>query len=203
MRLFVILSLFASLLLAACGGSQPAPTEVPANDAQGVDAVTDEQVVDSEPTNDPNIVVVTQAPISLTDNFELEVPMPGTLVASETEDPNAALVFDNIFFTRTGGPEGSERIQIELFQDGRMIYNSQQSMVPIETILRIDAMLDEMNFFGLQNNMMGPQVEGDEYQYGLVVTRGIDTLAVTSIDGYMPTEYERLLGTILNLALRS
>jgi len=204
MRLFVIVSLIASVLLVACGGNQPPSPEAQTNPMQAPETVPDDQVENAEPTDDPNIVIVTQdTNLSLTQDFALEVPLPGTLVASETEDPNVALVFDSIFFTRTGGPEGSERIQVELFQDGRMIFNGETTLIPIETILEIDLMLDEMNFFGLQNNMMGPLVEGTEYQYGLIVNRGPDTLAITSTDGFMPTEYEQLLGTILNLALQS
>lgn len=204
MRLIILLLIFSSLFLAGCGGGQ-APTQDPANNVDATVpaeiAPEETELADLEPTQDPNFVVVTLP--SGTEDFALEVGAPGTLVASETEDPNVSLVFDRMIFTRTSGPEGSERLQMELFQDGRYILNGVQGQVPIETILSIDLKLDEINFFGMQGNMLGPSVEGDEYQYGLTVYRGDDELSVVSMDGMMPTEYEQLLAMLLDIALNN
>jgi len=202
MRLVTLLFIFTSLLLAACGGGQPQPE----NNNNNVDATAPAEVVAEgtesvEPTDDPNIVVVTLP--SGTDDFALEVAAPGTLVVSETEDPNVSAVFDQIIFTRSRGPEGAQRIQLELFQDGRFVLNGVQGQVPIETVLSIDLKIDEVNFFGLQGNMLGPPDEGDEYQYALTVIRGIDELSVVSMDGMMPTEYQQLLVMFLDIALNN
>ncbi len=83
MRWMLIL-LMVAVLLAACVG-QPVPAASPP-----VPDVTAE--ADGTPTLDPAIQIVTRpAP---TEDFELAVPLPGEWVASATEDPEIALIFD-------------------------------------------------------------------------------------------------------------
>ncbi len=197
-----ILLVLSILVLAACGGDSDTGNtgdagegEQTAVPSEGAEIPLDTGEV--TPTENPYIVIVTPRPPE--DEFALEVPLPGTLVASATEDPDIALIFDRITLTRTGGPTG-EILEIELHSDGTVSRNGATGAVTYERIIAIDDIIDELNFFGMQGALIGPGGDDEVYRYTIRVYRGDSDRMVTAEDGYIPREFQRLLSTIITTA---
>ncbi len=202
MRKMGILLVLVMLVLAACGGGGDTDDTGDAGEGEQTDIPSegDEIPLDTgevTPTDNPYIVIVT--PRSPEDEFALEVPLPGTLVASATEDPDAALIFDRIVLTRTGGPTG-ETLEIELLSDGTIIRNGVTGATTYERIIVIDDIIDELNFFGMQGALIGPGGDSEVYRYTIRVYRGDSNRMITAEDGYIPNEFQRLLSTIITTA---
>jgi len=187
----LILSILMALFTTACGGDEIVVPET--NVDVNAEATT-------EPTA-PAVVVVTRSPAEELPEGALEIPLPGTLVASETEDPDIDLVFDRILFIRSGGGEDIPRVEIEILQSGLISINGTPSNTIPQTIINIDNMIDEINFFGMQGAMLGPSADNDDFRYSLTVQRGDLERTIQSQDGFMPAVYEQLLGEILRLGL--
>ncbi len=187
MRLWILL-ISLSIAIVACTGEAPAEgdTPVPQDTSNNV-----------EPTPDPNdaVAVVTLTPMPEGD--ALEVPLPQTLVASETEDPNAALVFDQLIFVRYGGPEGTEPINLILQQDGSYTLNDQPGATTPDRVIQLDDLLDEINFFGMQGTLLGPNTDTEDYRYRITVIRADDERTLQAQDGFYPQELGRIFGQLL------
>ncbi len=187
-------TLFVLVAVAACGGA-PAEDAVPTVDnSLSADATAETQADDTAaPTTDPAVVVVTPRG---TDAFT--VPLPGTLDPIVTEDPNIALVFDRIYLVRTGGPQNSGALEVEIFQDGRVIRNGETQLISPDEVLALDTMLDEIDFFGIHGAYLGPPTGQDEpYRYELRVERAEDRRLIVFQEGYIPDEIEALLAAII------
>jgi hypothetical protein len=199
------------IMVAACSGdtdNSPLPTQ--ANNDTTVEATT------VEGTPDPTIeafeemvdeVLSPPAPnLSPTplipDEGELAIPLPGQLVASETEEPEAISgPFTYLSLEQTGGPSDVD-LMIELYDDGRVLRNGEAiGTVSQEAVANIDQIIRDVNFFGMQGALIGPPGTGEEYRYRLYVERG-DEIArtVQAQDGFMPTEVVRLLSSIRGAA---
>ncbi len=166
------------LALAACTGTT-APTATP-----------EPTVVPDTATPDP----VQQVTPLAVDNL----PAVGEMITSATEDPEAGLVFDNIMFTQTGGASNIE-LTIELRSDGTLIRNGETSTVSQEEVLAIDAMLDELNFFGIQGVFAAAAPNPDVYSYSITVERAGSSLMINAQDTYTPVELKELFAAIVNL----
>lgn len=154
----------------------------------------------TEPTpvpTDPSFVVVTRQPTP--EVFELPVPAPGTLIASTTEDPESGLIFDMIQVVQFGGPEGAERREVTLLQDGSYTVNGVAGVTTAQVVADIDAILDELSFFGLQGSMLGPVPDTDDYRYSITVKRGDLERTITMQEGFYPRELDRLLLAVFAL----
>lgn len=191
MRYSIPLLLICALLLAACGGDA-GPSETV--DTTGTDTTAPADSGSGE-TAAP-FVVVTLAP---PDPDALPVAPPGTLVASATEDPNADLPFDRILLTRYSGPEGAEVIFIELFGDGTYTRNEESGTISAERVQRINDLIREINFFGMQGTLLGPSAETEDYRYRLTIERGPDDRSLTAQDGFYPREFQRLLAEVMSV----
>jgi hypothetical protein len=202
MRHFRYLMIVLLLMLAACGGAEETlPTQVTANGEtdviepptdgsssfdEEIDALlsgaTPEQVV--LPTVDPEL------------EGALPVPLPGTLVASETEEPEPFLgVFTFIYFEQTGGAE-DVNIIVEIYGDGRVVSNGRTFQVDQSVIRQLDQMITELNFFGMQGTFLGPPGSPSDYRYRVAIGRGELERAVQAQDGFIPVELTRFLGMI-------
>lgn len=198
MRWRILLFIIAMLTIGAC---TPAEESTPvASDGEGAAAV------DTSPEPTPQAIVV------VTRNFDdeptaegaLPIPIPGTLVASETEDPDAGLIFDRIYLVRTGIESGEAiRDEIELLQDGQFTRNGRSGIADTNTIARIDEWIDTVNFYGMQGAMLGPSSETDDYRYSLTIERNGLERTINSQDGFMPIAYMNLLGEILLVGLQN
>lgn len=169
----VIISLLAACNGAAAPTATPQPTAVP-------DTATPEPVQQATPLAVDNL------------------PPVGELITSATEDPEAGLVFDSIIFTQTGGASSIE-LTIELRSDGTLIRNGETSTVSQEDVLAIDAMLDEINYFGIQGVFAAAAPNPDVYSYTITVERAGASLMINAQDTYTPVELKELFSAIANL----
>lgn len=198
LRFVLLLSLV--LLFAACGGQGDAN----ANVTPVIDAVTPENAPVVEPTS--GVLIVTREPIVTPMEGALPVAAPGTLVASETEDPTAGMIFTSIRFLRVGG--GTEEqpdpsVEVILNGDGTYTRNGVAGTLSQSRLMEINDAITAVNFFGLQGTMLGAGIEGSTlYRYALTIQRGDLNRTVSSMDGFMPQEYIALLGLIFEVGLR-
>jgi hypothetical protein len=141
------------------------------------------------------VVLPSQTPFS---EGALPVAPPGTLIASQTEDPAIlAGSFDRIYFEQVRGTE--EPLIIEIFGDGRVIANEVEGIVDLASIGDLDAQLDAVNYFGLQATYMGPPGREEAYRYQLFVQQGDLEKMINAQDGYIPNEVQTIFGTIRSL----
>ncbi len=198
MRLRFMLLILMIVILAACGG-QSEPTPV---------VVTDAASVQTAPTVEANqsLLIVTREALPTPMDGALPIAAPGTLVASETEDPTAGLTFTTIEFARTGGgteeqPEPS--VLIILNGDGTYTRNGVSGALAPDRVAAINDGITSVNFFGMQGTMLGPGIEGSTvYRYAVTIQRGDLNRTLSSMDGFMPQEYIQLLGLIFEVGLR-
>lgn len=188
MRMVIFMVLIAILLAACDTGSQSASTQQPEASSEA-----------GSGSGGPGFVLVTVTPF---DPDELPIAPPGTLVSSATEDVDAGLLFDSVRLVRFGGPEGAERIEVEVFQDGRYIWNGTPGLVTAETVTQIDNAIDTLNFFGMQGAMLGPSAETADYRYTITVKRGSSERTINAQDGFYPRELNILLAAILDIGFR-
>jgi hypothetical protein len=127
----------------------------------------------------------------------LAVAPPGTLVASETEEPEPGGMFEFIYFEQTGGP-GNEEIIFQIFPDGRVVSEDRTVTVGQNVIEGLNHQITELNFFGMQGNLMGPPGRADEYRYRIAVGRNGMERAISAQDRYMPPEFISFLSMIRN-----
>jgi hypothetical protein len=178
------------LLLAAC---TPAPaTSTPLPDAAAT----------VPPAATEGLLIVTRAPLTPDEPGALAVPGAGTLVASETEDPNADILFTQIQLVRTRGGDAPERSEIVLNGDGSFTFNGQAGRITPERVQAIQTAINTVNFFGMQATLLNPAATVEEYTYSLTITRAGITRAIASNDGFMPNEYVALLALVLEAGLR-
>lgn len=204
------LILLVALILAACGsGGDSEETSVPDSvssspvastseaplEVTAVGAgITDEDLETLLPPPVTPIVFPTQTPAS---EGALPVPLPQTLVASETEDVVPRGDFDYIYFRQTGGEDGIE-IVIEFFGDGRVTYNGEEGTIAEANIANLNTLINDLNFFGLQGTMMSAAPSGSEtYYYQVYIQRGNQQRSINSQDGFMPREYIAFLGVLI------
>lgn len=192
MRLQGYLILVFVLILAACGGgSKDTPSaDVPAVGDLGPEAATFQAQIDAALTDATPIPTVTPA-----GEGALIVPVPGTLVASETQDPEPRGLFDYVSMTQTGGREDITLV-IQVYSDGRVIRDGVEGRVESALVAEIDNAINTLNFFGMQGAMLGPPGGADTYRYRVIVKRGFQERAIWAQDGFMPNEFIQLLSLI-------
>jgi hypothetical protein len=208
MRYTGYLIIICALLLTACdtGGGQVDdqaasgldPTAVPTAVPGENPALDELEAMLDEETNPDYPSVPLDPEATETEVFELPVPLPGTLVASATEDPEAGLIFDKITFVLKGGPQDVHTV-IELVSDGNFTRDGVPGMTTPDVVLEIDTMIDQVNFFGMQNTFLGPPADENEYSYQMIVERAGASRMVNAQDGFTPNEILQLFGKISNL----
>ena len=194
MRYTAYLILILALVMAACGGDNgdsgsPVPSPTPLSDealtfqAEMVEVLTDETALPP---------LATQTPAS---ESALVIALPGTLVASETEDPDPRGPFDYIYMQQQGGRENTTII-IEIYGDGRVTRDGMEGRISPDQIAGLNEAINTLNFFGMQGTLLGPPGGEDTYTYRVSIQRGAQARTVNAQDGYMPDEFIQLLGLI-------
>lgn len=223
MRIIATLSMILILSACAGGGTEPAP-QPPAPTITDTPTRTVDELLDSfataaaptiiNPTSlfvatdgtvDPNLALTdlpTPTP-RVTTLFELPVGAPGTLIASETQDPDGPQVFERVTLVISGGIKINGQTPppttIEITRDGRIVKNnSSQGMVDQATIDHINMLMNEMNFYGAQGNYVGSFGADDEvYYYQItIVSTGARERTINAHEGFMPVELQRLIGRV-------
>jgi hypothetical protein len=185
MRWIVYLSL-PVFLLAACSGENNAPTASP--QPQNT-PVLSPQTGTEEPTITPFPTI----------EGELPVALPRTLVASETEDPNASIPFRMLVLTRTGGADDIT-LNIEIRGTGVMMRDEREGQISQAGLDRLNDLIRRMNFFGAQNAYLpaiplsGP---GEEFIYSMTIERAGEERTITAMEGYMPQELQTLIAEVI------
>ena len=117
-----------------------------------------------------------------------------------TEDPDAGLVFDELYFSQTGGIAGTT-LMIYIYPDGRVLRDDVEYRITPEEVSAIDDMLDEMNFFGMQGTFTSAGGGRDTYTYELSVARAGNTRNIVAEDGLIPPELMQLFSVLLEAGL--
>jgi hypothetical protein len=197
MRLRLLFALI-TLLISACGGGTPQPTqELPTLANEEQPTADTMQVLTLEPEGTP-VPPPTDRP-----TFEAEL-VPGdsrTLVASRTEDPNADVPFSLIRLERTGG--GIEAtpgpLTIEIRGDGTVTSNGNTRQVTDEILENLNSLIREMNFFGASGDYIGalPLEGSEDFLYTITVERGDLSRSIQARDGNMPQELQNIIAAVL------
>lgn len=201
------LILLVALILAACGSggdseetsvpndisSPVAPSEAPLEVTAVGAGISDEDLETLLPPPVTPFIPATQTPAS---DGALNVPLPQTLVASETEDIVPREDFDYIYFRKTGGEDGVE-IVIEFFENGNVIYNGEEGTISEADIATLNTVIKDLNFFAMQGTMMSAAPGSSQtYYYNLFIQSGTQERSINSQDGFMPREYVTLLSLL-------
>ncbi|MFW5709376.1 MAG: hypothetical protein ACOCX5_04055 [Chloroflexota bacterium] len=164
-------------------------------DTDGTDLTFEDLEAQIEPPVQQAGVLPTQTPAS---EGALPVVPPGTLVVSETEDPDPQAPLEYVYFTQEGGLAGTV-FEMELFPDGRVVVNGIEGTVDQATIAQLDQSLREINFFGLQPTFLGPPGTADTYRYRLLIRRGEQEKMINAQDGFTPTAVLELLAQVRSI----
>lgn len=190
------------LILTACGGGEPEPTQ----------ALPTEVQFEEDPIEFPDNAL-TPVPDILQTPGPTFTPEPtiegalipgdvGTLVASKTEDPEASLPFTLIRMERSGGPAmpGTTPpvMVVEIHEDGKITRGESEGTVTQQTLDILNAMIRGMDFFGISGDFIGmTPVEGTgEYLYRITVVRGTLESSIQMRDALLVQEFRDLIALI-------
>lgn len=186
------------LFLAACGGTSASTPETTSPTAQAADttpsplAATPDfaSTLTAEPTIDQQVRSF--------GTDEPPLPIPGTIIAPTTPDPDAGLIFDLIILERTGGPT-SQPLTIEVRSDGAFTRNDVPGTLSPDQITLIDTIIDQLNFFGLQGVFIAPGTSADTFRYRVTVERAGASRTLQAADGFLPPELAQFLSLLGSL----
>ncbi|MEO8610024.1 MAG: hypothetical protein ABI690_19175 [Chloroflexota bacterium] len=208
MRRNLCLILIGTLFLAACGGNA-APTAVLPTIENTASASSDGTAVQGtpvgqEPTED-FAATQTAMPTSVPqerayETGQPELPIPGTMIAATTPDPDAGLLFDTIDFERTGGIAGKP-LSIQIKSDGTVTRDGVASTITADQVTLIDTVIDQLNFFGLQGMFQAPGTSADTYHYSVTVTRAGSSRKIDAEDGFVPPELQQFFTLLSGIAV--
>jgi hypothetical protein len=126
-------------------------------------------------------------------------PAVGTIAtALPTEDPDVGLIFDEIYFSQTGG---GTTLVVQVYPDGRVLRDGQQFSIAQDQVAVIDTLLDEINFFGMQGVFTSVGGSPNAYSYELSVSRGEASRSIIAEDGLIPPDLQRLFSLLLEAGL--
>lgn len=208
-RYIPILLSISAMLLAACSGGSPTatsqpPTVTPPNVTVGPTFTPFASITPAQAISG-TLPVPSPTPRPPADG-ELPIPLPGTLVSSATEDPNAGTTFTTIQFTETGGPNNAVlSIQINGDGTGTRTINDQTTPLTVKQteIEDLTAGIDKLNFFGMQATFLGPPGHPEDYHYTLSITRGENSRTIQAQDGYIPDPLKAFFGKIVGVGVPS
>jgi hypothetical protein len=202
------LSLFAALLLAACQGA-PAASPTPAALPTAASLPTSAAQAQATATVPPTATALPQASTPEPRAYDTQeaaansdMPLPGTLVKSATEDVSANVMFDSLALIRTGGIAG-KMLTIQIFSDGTLDRDGQKIKLTADQMKQVNDQLNKLNFFGLQGVFTAPGTQPDVFHYNISVERGGDARAIDAEDGFIPKDLQALIDLILQLAQTS
>src|SRR5687767_12047154 len=149
-----------ALMLAACTNQAPTATAGPAPSG-----------ATNPPPVPPTLVIVTRSAAQEARD-SIVMPLPGTLVASEAEDPRADVPFTNISIVRL---HQGVTDQLVIRGDGTFVYNNVSGVLTPEQVITINQAIKAINFFGLEATFMSLVPRPDAYEYALTIERGEDS----------------------------
>ncbi|HEX2620049.1 MAG TPA: hypothetical protein VHL11_07875 [Phototrophicaceae bacterium] len=210
LKLFAIILPALLMILCACGGGQPAttealPTEVQLPDSNNTAATP---LQDNAFTPLPEGTLLPPNTPLATIEGALVPGGPGTLVASKTEDPDAGMPFTSLRLERSYGPDTGEDTSIpmiiEIKADGTITRDDKTGKVSQQMLDQLNAMLREMNYFGISSDFLGlTPIEGSgEYLYKITVVRGSMESMIPMRDSLLVQPFRDLIVLVVNEATR-
>jgi hypothetical protein len=198
MRRNLCVILMGAVFLAACGGGTTSAPTADTSSASTVQAT-------AASVGETPIVAATQPALATVEQqqraFETDeapLPVPGTMSAPTTPDPEAGLIFDDIQLERTGGIAG-QTLTIQVRSDGTFTRDGVAGTITPDQVTMIDNLLDQMNFFGLQGVFTAPGTGADVYNYEVTVNRAGSARTIKAQDGFIPPEMIQLLSLLSSL----
>ncbi|MCB9456651.1 MAG: hypothetical protein H6671_11750 [Anaerolineaceae bacterium] len=197
------------LLLAACGGGTETPalptvdTSVSNPTAEPVGQVAQptpipppgEQPTDAPP--EPSLEPTAQRMVV---EIPATVPVAGTVVMSETEDPDIGLTFTKIIYYQTGGTGGGTPVSIEVHSDGTAVRDGVSFTITPDQIVSLDLLIDQVNFFGISGVFTSPGSSQEIMRYRVSVERSDgSSVAIAMEEGLVPDVMLPLLSAIGSL----
>jgi hypothetical protein len=179
----VLLIVVCAVLLTACGGNTPAATNPPP--ADGATAVP--------PTSAPPAAPTERA----FETGQPPLPIPGTLVAAATEDPEAGQPYQLVLLERSGGIAGKTLVM--QITDGQVTQDGVAVAVAADDVTAVFTLLDQVGFFGLQGTFTSAGAGADLYTYRLTAERNGASRTIVAQDGFTPPDLQRLMDSILRL----
>lgn len=167
------------LMLAACTNQAPTAISAP-------------QVGTSMPPVPATLVIVTLS-VAEEARDSIVMPLPGTLVVSETEDPRADVPFTGITLVRLHQGIAD---QLVIKGDGTFTYNNVPGILSPQQIFNLNQAIKDINFFGVEATFMSMVPQTDSYEYALTIQREEDTRTIVSQDNFTPNEYVSFLAKI-------
>jgi len=210
--LYVVLIL--ALMLAACGGDAaptesgptiapvpPTPEDAPVDpDDEVMGAALDFDEVVSQALNTQEVMVI---PSSTPDpDGGLEVPLPRTLVASETEEVEPIGPFQYLSFEQRAQGETSGT-RLVIYGDGRVTHQGREGRLEAADIQQINDAIRALNFFGLQGTFLGPPGNEETFIYRIAIETETVGRAINAQNGYMPDQFTAFLGLIRMMGERA
>jgi len=159
MRPVVILLLLTALLISACGGNNPAPTNTAPPTAPAAEITL---------TPDPTLFVTsTPSPLEILART-VTVPVPGTLSVPDGLGVQRAFRFNTINFTQTQ-VQGTTSLNIVLRGDGTVTRDGVNSQATPEQIQAISRMLGEMDFYAMRGQFTDGDAASSTFTYSLTI----------------------------------
>lgn len=187
------LVLLVMVLLAACSSTPESATVAPPTTAPN--PPTDSNQGNEQPVGEQTAELTEAAAV-----LDITMPPPGTLVAAVTQDLNPDIQFDSILFEQSGGLSGAKLV-VEVYSDGRVIRDGTASTITPQQVAELNAMLNAVNFFGLQGQFVMPGTDEDAYYFKMTVESQGGSRTINAQDGYTPDDlmaifnYVSALGT--------
>jgi hypothetical protein len=172
------------LMLAACTNQTP-----PATATLALPGVT------NTPPAPATLVIVTRSAAQEARD-SIVIAAPGTLVASETEDPRADVPFTVISIVRLHQGVAD---QLYINGDGTFNYNNVPGMLSPEQINMINQAIKNINFFGIEATFISMVPQNDVYEYAVTIERGEDTRTIVSQDKFAPAPYTAFLSDLWDM----
>ncbi len=194
MRYALSCILLCAALLSGCQNT-PEATSAPSPTQETVQSVPDEG---STPPPETTLEVSGDATEDPLVAAGVTLPLPGTLLAPATEDPDAGVLFDSILYYQAR-EANNETLTVEVYSDGRVVRNGATSSISQEQVMMLQQMLEDMRFFGMQGTFTAPGRNDDIYYYQVTVERDGAANSIAAQDGYTPPELLELFGVLSDL----
>lgn len=171
------------LMLAACTNQAPTATAtlaLPGNT--------------NTPPAPATLVIVTRSAAQEARD-SIVMPLPGTLVVSETEDPRADVPFTTISIVRLHQGVAD---QLVIRGDGTFNYNTATGVLTPEQVAAINQGIKDINFFGVEATFMSMVPQPDAFEYAITIERADDTRTIVAQDKFMPAPFAAFLNDLWN-----